>query len=57
MQATAIPRKEARKMLRRAVCGARYREKSAAYGAQLRGIEAARIVMKANPTIPPRMGV
>ena len=56
MQATAIPRNEARKMLRRAVCGARYREKSAAYGAQLRGIEAARIVMKANPTIPLRMG-
>src|SRR6267378_1270637 len=57
VQATAIPRNEARKMLRRAACRARYREKSAAYGAQLRGIDAARIVMKANPTIPPPMGV
>src|SRR2546426_5403980 len=56
MHATAIPRNAGAKTRRRAVSRARYREKSAAYGAQLSGIEAARIVMNANPAIPPPEG-
>ena len=43
-------------MLRGAVSRGKYREKSAAYGAQLRGIDAATIVINANPATPPSEG-
>src|SRR5947208_1464758 len=56
MHATAIKRNAGAKTRRRAGSRARYREKSAAYGAQIKGIEAARIVMNANPAIPPPEG-